>query len=560
MHTANSRRPEKGALEIIEEAGQLLRLAPVGIFFSYYLGTLPFVLGFLFFVIDMSCNGAARLHLVQMSLVVAVLFVWMKCWQAVFASRLRAFLEDSPQPAWKIGRILRLVCIQTTVVPWLMICLPLALLIALPFGWVYAFFQNMAIFGDGEQGLKASLRSARQQALLWSGQNHKIILIFLLFTIIVFLNVCMAAWLIPLIFRTFLGVETVFSRNSLFFLNTTFLLAMACVTYLCVNPLVRAAYVLRCFYGESLSSGRDLLSEWRRIRRCASQALVLIIVIPTSTMFFHGIIHATPGIPDPRQTSVSAGPAISPEELDSAISDVIGGVEYSWRFPHHQEVEESKDAGFVGQVLDTVGRWLKRIWGWSRSAVEWFLEWLAKLVPDEPAKPSTGFNLFGNVRLWLTILLVTVVLAAIWLLRAKLLRGKTGPESAGKESAPVLSGADLSDENASADQLPEARWLALARDLLNQGELRLALRAFYFAALTHLAAQNLLTLSRFKSNRDYEREIRRRAHAFPGLINAFAENVVILERSWYGMHGVRQEAVRQFLDNYKRITANEQGR
>src|SRR5439155_1506172 len=70
---------------------------------------------------------------------------------------------------------------------------------------------------------------------------------------------------------------------------------------------------------------------------------------------------------------------------------------------------------------------------------------------------------------------------------------------------------DLSDENLSASRLPEGDWLNLARELMGQGDLRLALRAFYLASLAHLAQRDLIRVAKFKSNRDYEQELRRRA-------------------------------------------------
>src|ERR1700733_8371753 len=85
----------------------------------------------------------------------------------------------------------------------------------------------------------------------------------------------------------------------------------------------------------------------------------------------------------------------------------------------------------------------------------------------------------------------------------------------------IQSAPDLRDENVGADQLPEDGWTKLARELLAKGELRLALRAFYLASLAHLADRNLINLARFKSNRDYERELRWRAHALPALVGVF---------------------------------------
>mgnify|MGYP001549225032 CR=1 FL=1 len=98
-------------------------------------------------------------------------------------------------------------------------------------------------------------------------------------------------------------------------------------------------------------------------------------------------------------------------------------------------------------------------------------------------------------------------------------------------------------------------WAKLARELLERGEFRLAMRAFYLASLAHLAARNLVSLARFKSNYDYERELRRRAHAFPDLLAVFGDNLSVFERIWYGMHEVNDELVRQFAINVERLKA-----
>ena len=82
---------------------------------------------------------------------------------------------------------------------------------------------------------------------------------------------------------------------------------------------------------------------------------------------------------------------------------------------------------------------------------------------------------------------------------------------------------------------------------------RLALRAFYLANLAHLASRRLISLAKFKSNRDYERELRRRGHSFPGLLSMFGDNVLVFDRIWYGMHEINQELVQQFLARVEQI-------
>jgi len=75
-----------------------------------------------------------------------------------------------------------------------------------------------------------------------------------------------------------------------------------------------------------------------------------------------------------------------------------------------------------------------------------------------------------------------------------------------------------------------------------------------------LAAKNLVTLAKFKSNRDYERELRRRGHALPDLPPLFTENVSVFERVWYGMHEVTAELVTRFIVRVERLCGrNEMG-
>ena len=120
---------------------------------------------------------------------------------------------------------------------------------------------------------------------------------------------------------------------------------------------------------------------------------------------------------------------------------------------------------------------------------------------------------------------------------------------------PVLATPDLTDENVAANELPEDGWLKLARELMEKGDLRLALRALYLASLAHLAQREFVNIAKFKSNREYELELRRRARTLPELQNAFGQNVTIFDRIWYGMHEVNQESLQNFQSNMERIRA-----
>ena len=119
----------------------------------------------------------------------------------------------------------------------------------------------------------------------------------------------------------------------------------------------------------------------------------------------------------------------------------------------------------------------------------------------------------------------------------------------------ILPTPDIADETVDASELAEDGWIQLGRELIGRGELRLAIRAFYLASLSHLAARNLIAIARFKSNRDYERELRRRAHVLPDLLSVFGENVFVFDRIWYGLHEVNNQIVDQFAANVERIKA-----
>jgi hypothetical protein len=164
---------------------------------------------------------------------------------------------------------------------------------------------------------------------------------------------------------------------------------------------------------------------------------------------------------------------------------------------------------------------------------------------------SSGGTIFGVKPSVLLYLLLAAVLGGlgIFLLRTR------RPRRAISRVVPlsVERPLDITDETVSADQLPEDGWIRLAKELMDQGELRLAMRAFYLATLAHLARRGLLQIARFKSNHDYERELRRRGHAVPDLLPLFGENLYSFERIWYGLHDVDQESLRRFAENVDRM-------
>jgi hypothetical protein len=111
----------------------------------------------------------------------------------------------------------------------------------------------------------------------------------------------------------------------------------------------------------------------------------------------------------------------------------------------------------------------------------------------------------------------------------------------------------MSDAGLEAGQQPPDLWMQLARDCMARQDFRLALRAFYLASLAFLAGRSLISIQRGKSNQDYARELRRKAHGAPELVGAFVQNVGTFERTWYGQYDVDRTLLEQFENNLTKM-------
>lgn len=541
----NTRRLQgKASLEIFEEAFHLVRSAPAAALASYYLGTLPLVLGLLWFWADMSRSPFAFQHLGGATLGLAVLFVWMKLWQTMYARGLRAAIADklpplSPKEVW------RSVVAQSALQPTGLFLLPLALLPLLTFPFVFAFYQNLTVLPGGESPtLGALVKRAARQASLWPRQNVALLLVGFGFGLVVFLNWATFCFLMPNLLKVLTGFESIYTRSSLSMLNSTFFATMLGLTYLSVDPLLKAVYSLRCFYGESLQSGEDLKAELRQFALsgvATKFALCLVLALSSPAVASES----------PNPGKVAPAPGLSAPELDRAIQEVVRQPKYTWRTPREKIVKpEAEQSGIIGRFLERVGELIRR---GLKSAGDVIENLLRKLFQGRRQAPTNNSG-YGWIFLLQIFPYVLIALVAVGLgfLVFHLWRSRRRP-AAVLASEAIQPQPDLTDENVGAEQLPEDGWTKLARELLARGEWRLAMRAFYLASLAHLSARNLISLARFKSNRDYERELRRRGHAFPELLAMFGENVSVFERIWYGMHEASTELVTQFAANVERM-------
>jgi hypothetical protein len=548
----------KGALELIEEAVHLLRSVPLSDLAWYFYGTLPFVLASLYFWGDMSRSPFAAQHLVGAAFALGLLFLWMKTCHTIFSRRMRC-LVSGESAILKPSHLWRSFLTQSALQPFGLFLLPLALVPVLPFAWVFAFYQNLGGLDDGETlDIRVVAKNALNQALLWPQQNHVMLAMMSAFGFFVWLNLVTACFVFPALAKMLFGLETVFTRSGLSLLNTTFFAATFGLAYLCVDPIIKTIYALRCFYGQSQRSGADLKAELRLAATLPVSAVAIALAIlvlagqpmnmvaadpPRSTP-----VGTTQSAPIDRQTGVSSVPAA---DLDKAIQEVIQEPKYAWRQPRNRLVEEENtQKGFFRRLLDRVKpflvKTLKTILRWLDAL---FRRLFSRLRTTGSNDAASRWGMF--LRLLLYGLIAATATGLVWLLY-RVWKGRH-QQIATITSEPLLPIPDLSDENLGAEQLPENSWIALAHKLLASGDLRLALRAFYLASLAQLAGRNLIQLARFKSNKDYERELQRRAHAIPGLLAVFGQNLWVFDRIWYGMHEINREMVTQFASNVEQM-------
>jgi hypothetical protein len=529
----SARRTDSGknALEICEEATALLRAATPGIWLNYFVGTMPMVLGFLYFWSDMTRGHQDGDRLVAGSLLLSALFIWMKAWQVIFAARLREVVTNAEPRRIAAGDFLRLAAAQARWQPWGLILLPLAAVLALPMGWVYAYYQNLVAVGiksvSGREDPKASVHTASvEQAKLWPQQNHLILLTVSGIFVFVFVNVAIALVLMPKLLVMFFGVRELFEPSIWLVLNTTFLAVTGAIAHLIVDPWIKAIYVLRCFYGDSQTTGEDLRVGMMRaasLRRAAAKTALACLLFNVAPA-----VHA----------------AEESDQLDQAITEVLSQPEYQWKFPREVPAEENRGvvAEFFAKIAGAGMKGVRVFFRWIGDLLDWIARKLGGTGTSKPGSWGIGDP---KVLLYLCLAFVAVLLVVI----AVRNRGRFREQNGVAIAEPVVPFPDLRDENVAADALPEDEWLKLAEQMRASGDLRLAIRALFLASLSELARRQVVQIAKFKSNRDYQREIARRSAAVPLRPGAFGVIVSVYERVWYGLYEPSGEMFRTCEEN-----------
>ena len=547
------RRPDSTAelrlaLPLLEEAAALLRRTPPRAWACYLLGTGPFIFGLIAFWSALCGQPRAHAQPLAWALPLAALHLWMRLWQSRFCALLADLRTGQSARPWTPSDWLRAAANQCRLgLPVFVSLLP-ALIMTLPFGWTYAFYQSLALTAHAPDAAARAWKAARHTPY----QNHALLAWLLLCGVIAFANVFSVVLVLPSLVKLFVPVEWSFTRYPFWFLNTTALCSILSLTYLVMDPLVKAVYVLRAFYGLSLTTGEDLLTDWRALRPARAAALALLLLLSAAAAASASAAPTAPSLPlaEPAADFRPAPGSLPAPTLDNRIDRVLRSPRYDWRMPLELNPRDTWFTREIGKLTDALAKGARAV----RDALSRFHDWWKSLF-DHAGKSKKNAAPGGISTEALSQIITVLLLATAGVLLYLLWRShRQEPEAQPVEAVPQAAAPDVADEKVTAEALPDDDWLRLAEQLRAAQDYRKAARALFLALLACLGRRGLVALQKSKTNADYLRELRRRTigHLFDD--QPFRRAAHLFEAGWYGDHPVTAEtldAIRSDVEAYR---------
>jgi hypothetical protein len=519
---------QAGPVSLLEDATHLLRRTSLETLLCHWIGSVPLALALLVFWNSLTHPPMSDLACAAESLAVALLLIWMNYWRSVFAGRLHRALSGAAETPWNSRRVWRLVASQAFLAATKLLMLPISLVAVFPFATTVEFYRNAAVLaGRGDLEPLQVIATARHLARLGDKfQCWLLQALLLLLSLIAMLNVAVTFIVLPQLVKMLTGFESEFTRSGPhFFENRLFLLFVVGATWLIFDPFVQAVYCLRCFQAESVETGEDLRAGLRRIRSVVAKSAAAAAILLALTVL---------------PVMARAADSVRPRELEQAVRQTMQSPEYNWRIP--PPATAASATPWIVVATDRAIAAIDSALKWLGNAIDRLLRWILgglnlNPVPGGGQAPATALHWSVWVLIGLAVALTGWVVWRAIQLRSR--KAKTTPHPA---TVPIR----LDDEDLTADRLPEAGWVEMAERCLSDGNLRLALRAFYLANLAWLGRCEFLTIDPGKTNREFEVELRRRARHAPEAQALFSANVRAFERAWYGLHDVLEEEPQEF--------------
>lgn len=537
-------KPTRSALAILEESYHILRELPASIWLPYLIGVIPF-LGLTVWYLNMSTlpwvNPEER---VGMSWLISLAFVWYQVFMGIFSRKIMVLVKggdgeaEPPDRSRKVFLALRS-CGNFLLQSILLVLTPLMWLTGFAFLWSGALSHNHSIlsYTDSDRKFLPLLRRSWSLSQSWLGHHIQLVSWCCGVWVSVFLGIYLSVITGSSLLDSVFGIETPLVKDKMLWVSVTVLVPCCALTYLIVQPFVRCVYILRLYYLESATSGADLISEYKQIvsgkrnrsgnprkGRPAAILLMLFVFLYGSEIFVSVDAQANGGTED--------------QEFRDNLRQVLSQNKYTWKYSPERKAIELPD----NHILSRFGRWFAE--GFER-----LIRWLFKRKQSS----STSGQDISSMMEGATYLIAGVVLViVIAILMRAISANRRKPRHVSLQPVDI-NPVDLENPDVSADSLPGDEWMALAEELISKGDFRKALRALYFSGLSSLAQSEFIFLAKYKTNRDYHREIVKKGHVDGELPVRFQSVVRIFEMTWYGYNRVSPELVSNFSDEVKDI-------
>ena len=237
----------------------------------------------------------------------------------------------------------------------------------IPHSTVTMFYQS-SLIGSGEEGAdwRATLREAKQDAAYRPSVAVWLVVIVFVLRAILWMNLLVLLFSLPGLLKTFTGVETEFTRWPELLDNATAMAALGVLAYLALDPVVKAACILRRFERQSQRSGLDLRLRLKVLARVAMVLVLLAAGWPRCSWAAATQSFAT------RSSTAGLRPPVTPERMRHAVQSVFRDPAEVWNLPLVEPKKKSTNPifAFMDAMADHANKWWKAFAGWLRRVMQ----------------------------------------------------------------------------------------------------------------------------------------------------------------------------------------------
>jgi hypothetical protein len=548
---------EMSGLQLVDTSINLARSQLLPYMWLYYIGATPFFLYFLYFFHNMSVNPHAHESLFISSGILAVLLIWMKVWQSIFCFR---SLEELTQTNGKLTfkKIIHCTGWQMLIGLTEFFVIPIAIILTIPFGWCYSFLQLASISSltNSDNIIKHSLEHSR----VWQKQNHIMLWILcpvILFTMIalmsafpivikliapgtfysdagfiviilmsiftllfnplggfLLINFIIILTLLPKILHFLFGIETTLSMSNALILHPGFLLSAGVLCFLCMDPLVKIAYVVRIYNYKAVGSGHDIIQKINKFM----PVIAILLFLP---LF--------------KANASESGEGPNQQQIDKAIKSTFQNNTYIWKEKNTISLPDVqlKKPNFFRQLETLINKSFKKIGYWFKSLFK-------NKKTHDPNQVQAKQKLISpqtETRILVAVLLMIALSALIYLFIQR--KHKSSKLIATTDTRPAIPEPLL--KTISADDNPPDEWERMAMQSVSEGDIKSAIRYLFLSTVSFVGSHNLINIRKSSSNRDLRRDLQKRFPDRTDFIQEFSIIISMYEYAWYSTSDISEE-------------------